>query len=298
MATSNLDSEYQFLKTRVCIQKRNKKYKALKNAITSETNDVAERKIKQIVAMTKRFAIALALEEERYNNTDNTGNTGNRTTTYCGDTTCQTLPYNRNWNKDIETTRNFIPTAYHILQEYDLLYLKAEVPLKQILIRGNNTISEWSTKAYSDISIVGKKIGDVDERLEYYNNCIDTINQIIALRNYDKDICHNGIDNDDHIPFIIELRQLESDIHLLKPVNVKKLIKERVSQSEQKKIYRMRGKSAKKSEFSFSDLNEKGKSFLESRKTLKPYPTENTDNNEEKEDGTLEKGNSKNPPPL
>ena len=264
MATSTIGSEYEFIKRKVCIKKRNSQYEALRTSIMSNDKDVAYRKVQEIVTIAKRFEMALALEEEQYNNTNNTGN---RTTTYCGDTPCQTLPYSRNWYKDKETTRSFIPTAYHILQEYDLLYLKAKISFENIQKRNTETIANWASLTHSDISLVGKKIGDAEKKLEYYNSCINTINQIIALRNYDKDICNNGIDTDGHISFIKELRQLESDVNLLKPVHISKLITKKVSQGQQKKIFRNHRKSDKKKEpeFKFSDL----------------------DNNKEKEDRTL-----------
>ena len=234
MATSTLDNEYRSLKRNVCIQKREfHQYEALKNTIKPNDKDAADRKVQEIVTMTKRFAMALM---------KNTG----RTTTYCGDIpergiriSCQTLPYNRNWDKDEETTRNFIPTTYHILQEYDLLYLKAKISLEKILEMGDDTIADWTSKALSDIKFVGKEINDTDEKIEYYNSCISTIEQVIFLRKYDMYTCHNGIDTDSHTTFIEQLMNLSRNVVSSKPIIKSLLPTRKISQGERKRLWKL-----------------------------------------------------------
>ena len=105
---------------------------------------------------------------------------------------------------------------------------------------GNDTIANWASTALSDIDLVGKEINDTDEKIEYYDSCMSTIDQIIFLRKYDMYICHNGIDTDGHIKFIEELSNLGNSVSLLKPMVETFIVKQKISQGQRKKMYRER----------------------------------------------------------
>lgn len=216
MATSRIPraiDRYKTLKKEVCIVDRNKQYDDLTDAIMSRDVNESKHMIKKIVNITKCFVNAFNKEEI------NKGNKKLNNKRYCGDEIrCQTLPYSKDWPE--KQTRGFIPTAYHILQEYDLLHLKARVNFIDIKERNKKSISVWGTLTYSDINDISYDIENSNEKKQYYDDCISTINQIIYLRTYDIGACLKNRATtkqiEDHEGFIKELRTLRESISELK----------------------------------------------------------------------------------
>ena len=198
MEEPTLDEKYDSLQTGVCMTTRNNRYKKLTTAMEKD-NDTKIAKTTKLVNMTESFLNSLKEEQ-------------NRTGTYCGERKCQRLPYSRFWFKEVPSDREFIPTTYHILQEYGLLFLKAKMNFEKIKVMNKKTISQWTVLAHSGIVHQGNTIRNSDERIQYYEDCIDMVNKIIYLRNYDADICLiNSTDTkkrSDHEGFTNELKTL------------------------------------------------------------------------------------------
>ena len=213
MAASTFDEEYDSFQKRVCMTTRNARYKKLVTAMEKD-EDTKIAKTTNLVNMTENFLNSLKEEQNR------TGNTK----TYCGERKCQKLPYSRFWFKEVPSDRDFIPTTYHILQEYGLLFLKAKMNFKEIKEMNKGTINEWTIVAHTEIVHQGKTFINSNERIQYYEDCINMVNKIIYLRNYDADICL--IDSTDtekrrkHEGFTKELKEL---IKLIQN-NINKLI--------------------------------------------------------------------------
>ena len=203
MAQSSIDSSYNDLKSSVCIPYRNStEYKDLKNALVNSTDELAKSRIKIIINITKRFETALHSELKRKIITRRT---------YCGDEDCQTLPHINNKGS---MTRRFIPTAYHILQDYDLMYLKCNIELKQLDFNRGLNMKKWRRTTFRTIIYTGEEGMEKDNDL-YYPDCIDTINRVISLRRYDMDSCienPNEKIKEDHEKFLRQLNELNSDI--------------------------------------------------------------------------------------
>lgn len=192
---------YKELKSKVCIpQISDLRYTALTRTLMNSGDELANAEIRRIVNITKNFATALGSE---------------RRIKYCGNEDCQTLPFMKVDNKGKElSTRSFIPTAYHILQEYDLLYLKSELTLKELNFMRTRKMGVWKRTTFLHINRVG-----LNKNAQYYQDCIDIINQVISLREYDMAMC---IENPDskiekiHRDFLDVLNKLKKKIQALK----------------------------------------------------------------------------------
>ena len=172
MAQSNTRTIYEGLKSEVCIpHTSDSRYTALKHTLMNAGDALAKIEVKRIVDITKNFATALGSE---------------RKIKYCGNEDCKTLPHIKNFDsKDNELlTRSFIPTAYHILQDYDLMYLKSEILLKELDSRRKLENVQWRRTTFNKINQIG-----LNKNAQYYQDCIDTINQVISLREYDMAMC-------------------------------------------------------------------------------------------------------------
>ena len=185
----------------MCIPNINdSRYKALKRALVCSGDALARIEIKRIIDITKRFVTALGSE---------------RRIRYCGNEDCKTLPFMKVDSKGNELlTRSFIPTAYHILQDYDLLYLKSEILLKDLESFRELKMGSWRRTILNRIDQTG-----LNKNAQYYQDCIDTINQVISLRNYDMEVCIENPNNDikeKHKDFLDVLKKLRKRIQILK----------------------------------------------------------------------------------
>ena len=214
MAESTLDEKYNSLQTKACMTTRNSRYRRLTTAM-EKNEDTKIAKTTELVDITEKFLKYLKKEQNK------TGKTGK---TYCGERKCQKLPYSRFWFKEVPSVRDFMPTTYHILQEYGLLFLKAKINFKKIKEMNKGTIYEWTVDAHTEIVVnQGNTIINSNERIKYFEDCINMVNNIIYLRNYDADICLINSTNiekrRDHEGFTKELKNLinliENDINKL-----------------------------------------------------------------------------------
>ena len=193
---STLQIRYENLHEKVCIPKlnsreNNTKYRDLVNEITKQGN---KEDVKEIVKMTELFVNVLEK---------------NKKDIYCNPKRCRNLPYIKN-KKD---TRDFIPTSYHILQDYDLFYIKSDVS-REILKKITNIRDFAKWEKYADLLITNK--GETFEesmKSKYYQDCVETIQRVILLRKFDLDYCTEPgetTERENHNKFIDRLNSLKN----------------------------------------------------------------------------------------
>ena len=195
---SLLQTRHENLHEKVCIPNINdRKYNIPYSELVSKiTNQGTKKDLIEIVEMTELFVSSL--KENKKNR-------------YCNPKHCRTLPYIHK----VRDTRDFIPTSYHILQDYDLLYIKSEASseaLKDITrIRDPNI---WEQYAERLIKKKGEKLKE-SIKSKYYQDCVETIQRVIFLRNFDLQYCIESSktsERENHEKFIGNLTSLKDTL--------------------------------------------------------------------------------------